>query len=64
MGRNDYLAEIARFKATLTALDCTHRLNGHQYTPAEILNVRRAIGTLEQLVDVGLYDFKKAEATI
>lgn len=56
MNRSDYKREIERFKAVLTALDATHRLNGHVYTPAEIKNARKAVRMLGQLVDVGAFD--------
>jgi hypothetical protein len=59
MTRNDYISEIERFKTVLTALDCTHRLKGNIYTPAEIQAARKALKILEQLIEVGLYDFKK-----
>lgn len=62
MTRTDYLDEIAHFKHVLSALDAQHRLNGHQYTPSEIQNVRRALNVLEQLVQTGVYDVNKVAA--
>lgn len=59
MTRTDYINEISRFKSVLSALDAQHRLNGHQYTPSDIQNVRKALTVLEQLVTVGLYDVKE-----
>ena len=58
MKRTDYIREIEHFQAVLTALDAQHRLNGHLYTPAEIVNVRKPLALLKQLVEVGLYDLK------
>ncbi len=62
MTRTDYLNEINHFKHVLSALDAQHRLNGHQYTPAEIQSVRKSLRVLEQLVEVGLFDIKQKVA--
>jgi hypothetical protein len=56
MNKQDYMREIGRFNSVLNALDATHRINGHVYTPAEIKNARQAVKMLAQLVEVGLYE--------
>ena len=64
MTRTDYLNEISRFKHVLSALDAQHRLNGHQYTPSDIQNLRKALTMLEQLVETGLYDIQVKDAPV
>lgn len=64
MKRTDYLNEINHFKHVLSALDAQHRLNGHQYTPSEIQNVRRSLKVLEQLVETGLYDIQVRDTPV
>lgn len=59
MTKTNYIQEIQRFRAVLTALDCTHRLNGNIYTPAEIQAARKAIKMVEQLVEIGLYEMRE-----
>lgn len=59
MERIDYIKEIERFQVVLTALDSTHRLNGHYFTPVEIQDARRTARMLLQLVEVGTYDLRK-----
>jgi len=58
MTREDYIKEVARFESVLKALDATHRLNGHIYTPIEIRGVRKAVRLLKQVIEVGVYDTK------
>lgn len=58
MTREQYLAEIDRFKSVLTALDATHRLNGNVYTPSDIQQARKAVCMLKLMVETGIYDFK------
>jgi len=58
MNREGYIKEVTHFESVLKALDATHRLNGHIYTPAEIQGARKAVRLLKQLIEVGVYDME------